>query len=52
MENTVHEEQGTLMGENRNSKFYIVFMVTLEVNRIFAKSEVGQGIWENSPFRS
>ena len=31
MENMVHEEKGTLMGENRNNKFYFVRMVTLEV---------------------
>jgi len=31
MENTVYEEQGTLMGENRNSKFYVGCMVTLGV---------------------
>lgn len=30
MENTVHGKKGTLMGENRNSKYYYVCMVTLE----------------------
>jgi len=30
MENIVHEKKGTLMGENRNSKYYCVCMVRLE----------------------